>query len=89
MTTPTKIALSVLITIVVILGYGYWYNQNHYSSTYDTNFLSSCQGSGGSTDTCGCALGVIKANYTFSEAKSFDSYTPQYVLDKISSQCRS
>lgn len=84
------IGASIFITVVVLVGIGIWWNNTHYSAAYDNNFLSSCESGGQvSADTCGCALGVIKANYSYKEAKSFDTYLPTDVGNKVAAQCGS
>lgn len=80
----------VVTTLVVLVGIGIWWNNNHYSNAYDNNFLSSCESGGQvSADTCGCALGVIKANYNYKQAKSFDPNLPSDVADKVAAECGS
>lgn len=87
MSKNNSVVTTIVIAIVVFIGIGILYNNTHYSTTYEDNFLSSCETSGGTADSCGCALGVIKANYSYQQAKSFDTYVPQYVTDKVTQQC--
>jgi hypothetical protein len=69
---------NTLLTIVVMVGIfiaiGVWYNNTHYNSTFQNNFMSNCE----TTNTaagCGCAYGVLAANYDYSQAKAMDSNT--------------
>lgn len=88
--SSTKLVFSTMVYVVIgLLAIGVWYNNTHYSSTYKDNFLSSCEENGGDADNCGCALGVIESNYSYSQAKSFDTYVPSEVTDKITDQCGS
>ncbi len=92
-------AKNIIITIVVIIGLligiGVWYNNTHYNSTFQNNFMSSCESNGGNTSSCGCAYGVLQANFSYSEAKSLDSnpsssntYYQSYTSD-VQSSCGS
>ena len=66
-----NIIVTVVIMIAAFIGIGVWYNNNHYNSTFQNNFLSKCEANG-SASGCGCAYGVLQANYSYSQAKQMD-----------------
>jgi len=82
------------IALIALLGISYWYIENNYSPVYDHNFMTSCEAtSGGNTAGCSCLLNGIKQDYTFQEAKQFDSYAittgsvpPE--LESLASSCQ-
>jgi len=81
----------VVVIIVVIIGIGVWYNNTHYNSTFQNNFLSGCESNGGSSSKCSCAYTALQANYTYSQAKYFNANpsaaNTQSAMNWIASQC--
>jgi hypothetical protein len=62
-----------VIGYLIVQGIFNWYNNNHYNSTFNNNFLTSCEAQGATVGSCSCALTTIQANYSYSQAKSFDT----------------
>jgi len=86
---------SIIITIVVMIGLfigiGVWYNNTHYNSTFQNNFLSGCESNGGSSSKCSCMYTTLQANYTYSQAKYFNANLSaadtQSAMNWITGQC--
>ena len=68
-----NIAILLIIIVVIIVGVDIWYNDTHYNSRFQNNFLSSCESSGGNSSICGCGYNVLKNNNSYSEAKQMDA----------------
>jgi len=86
-----NVVIWVLVIIVGIIGVGIWYNNTHYNSTFQNNFLSSCENNGGSASRCSCMYTTLKTNYTYSQAKYFNANLSasdtQSAINWIASQC--
>lgn len=86
---------SVITTIVVMVAafilLGIWYNNTHYNSTFQNNFLSSCEGQGASASYCACGYSILQSEYSYSEAKAInaDPNGPdgQAWLSDVQNQC--
>jgi hypothetical protein len=87
--TARTIGWTVLACVAAVLLAGWWYTNTHYTSSYDNNFLVACEDKGASAITCGCALGVVKQNYTFEQAKALDTLgsLPGDLSTMVSNQC--
>ena len=84
-----KRATYILGTILFLIIGWVWYVNNFYSFVYSNNFMNSCIAQGGSESSCGCALDYVKDNYSFREAKSFDSGSgvPAQLTNYVGSNC--
>ena len=69
-----NVVVTIIVIIGLLIGIGVWWNNTHYNSTFQNNFMSKCESGGSSTATsCGCAYGVLMANYSYSQAKQMDA----------------
>jgi hypothetical protein len=82
------VAYTVGVVVLALAGF-IWYVNSHYSFVYDRNFKTSCMAQGANESTCGCALDVLKQNYSFSTARSIEKTGdyPQALIDNISNSC--
>jgi hypothetical protein len=90
--TPT-VVITIIVMVVLFIGLGIWYNNTNYNSTFETNFMNSCESNGSaSAAACGCSYNVLKANYSYSQAKYFDSNLQapdtQTAFTWIANQCK-
>lgn len=87
----TRIITGTAIGIVFVAVSGYIHNKTSYNSTYESNFLASCQQQGASTSSCACAYDQLKQQYSYSQAKYFDANPnapdTQDAYKNIASQC--
>lgn len=76
-------------TILFLFAGWVWYVNNHYSFVYDNNFKAACMAQGASEPSCGCALDRMKANYSFSTAKSIErtGVYPNALTSDIQNAC--
>jgi len=44
-----------------------------YNSTFENNFINSCETNGGSSGQCSCVYTKLKANYTYQQALKIDA----------------
>jgi hypothetical protein len=81
-----------VVASAIIGGIASWWNNNHYNSTFESNFLASCENNGGSPSACSCSYNVLQQQYSYSQAKYFDANPnapdSQSALSAISSQCK-
>jgi hypothetical protein len=88
-----NVVITIIVMIGLFIGIGVWYNNTHYNSTFQNNFMNGCEGQGGSASGCACAYGVLQSEYDYSEAKAInaDPSSPdgQALASSVSSQCGS
>ena len=92
---PESSAKTVIVTILVMIGafiaIGAWYNNTHYNSTFQNNFLSSCQSNGGSASSCSCVYSTLQQHYSYSTAKYVDANPnasdSQAIMTWVANQC--
>ncbi len=87
-----NIIIWLVVIVVSLFGIGIWYNDTHYNSTFQNNFMNGCESQGGTSSSCGCAYSVLTSNFSYSEAKSINAnpsgspYSQSYVSD-VQSTC--
>ena len=88
--TRKKLIILIPVTGVLIIGGLALYHNNHYPSAYEVSFLASCENRGASVLVCGCSLRTIENNYSYSQAKSFDTNSQLQieVLNIVRSNCQ-
>lgn len=64
---------TIMIMIVIFIAIRYWYNNTHYNSSFQNNFMTNCEGGGSSVSGCSCAYNVLQNEYTYSQAKAMDA----------------
>jgi hypothetical protein len=86
-----SVITTIVVMVILFIGIGVWYNNTHYNSTFQKNFMSSCENNGGSASSCDCAYSVLQQNYSYSEAKAIDADPngpeSQAWLSDVTSQC--
>ncbi len=71
----------------IITGVVSWWNDNHWSSVAENNFLSSCEAQVGATASyCGCALGQVEQRYGPKQGGEVLTSDPA-VVNQIASYC--
>ena len=86
-----NIIVTIVVMIGIFIGIGVWYNNNHYSTAFENNFMTSCEAQGPAASYCSCAYGQLKQQYSYSQAKYFNANPSasdtQAAINSIASQC--
>jgi hypothetical protein len=84
--------IGFVVVSLIIGGIADWWNNNHYNSTYQNNFITAYEGKGASAAACSCVYNQLTQHYSFSQAKAFDANPndgdTQVAMQNLASQCQ-
>src|SRR5579862_8204996 len=75
-----------VVVSATIGGIRTWWANTHYSSDFDSSFLSNCEAQGAGSAYCGCALAQVHDRYTPQQASQV-LYSGSPVVTEIAGYC--